>query len=92
MQTDPFPLPLGAFAGLFQGSNKRGPILVAAHGWFAAIATIKHMIHRSGELNPTLASHSPKLLRQLDRRRLKKSENHRLTPSALPILFARAVP
>src|SRR2546423_13067564 len=75
---EPPPRPL---ARLFQRSYEGGAILVGLHDWFAAIATIKHMINRTGELDSTLASHCSKLLRRPDRRPFKNSENHRLTPS-----------
>src|SRR5438045_7526656 len=81
MQPPPRPL-----ARLFQRSYEGGAILVGLHDWFAAIATIKHMINRTGELDSTLASHCSKLLRRPDRRPFKNSENHRLTPSVPPRL------
>jgi hypothetical protein len=55
-RVQPPPRPL---AGLSQRPNKRCPILVAPHDWFAAIATIKHMINRSGELDPNLKTTPP---------------------------------
>jgi hypothetical protein len=54
--------------------------LVATHDRFATIATIKHMIHRSGEFDPTLEKHSLKITARDCSVSIQKSENHRLTP------------